>query len=1068
MLDGLSKVMSSSPPLFAHLNVHSAFSFLDGASSVEGLVLAAAEQALPAIALTDRDSVTGVVSLTRRCAKAGLKPIGGCDLTLEGGYRLTLLMDGPLGWASLCRILTAAHLRDPNRKGPRARWDDIEANSLGLFCLSGGPETGQVSRLVRQGRFSEAEAAARRCLSVFGARNYAIEVTRTLTEGEDRLSEYLFQLADRLGVPTIATNVVRYARKEEVAAYEAACRVRLNLAPHQQHAALPFNGERYLKDSVEMASLFRDRPDAIANAAQIAERLAPPFPSGGRHLPTYPFLPPGESAFSHLASCVWKGAKERYKDGLNEAVKARLVHELETIRELEFCDYFLCCADICREARERHIGYGLRGSAIGSAVSYCLRMSSHDPIAYNVSFERFLSKSRAKPPDIDIDFRHDLRDEMMDYVRQTYTEARVANVSNYVTYRGRSLLRDLGKALGFDTAEIDRLRELLHHSRGDDLAERLQEQPELRSLGIEPERYADLFALCATLSGLPRHLGTHSSGIVISDVPLASVAPVQWAAKGVTVIALDKEDVEADGIGLLKIDQLSLRTLTAVDIAVSSLQEEDPGFDYGGRDREDEETLAMIRAAETVGVFQLESPAQMALQWRLQASRFDDLVASVALIRPGPLVGKTAQPFIAGRRGWTKPVYLLPELEPVLRETYGRIIYQDQVLEVVRIVGDYTSDEADEWLKAMTHARSEPEMERLGLQLYERVKAGHKELKGRKFERLWRQIKGFSRYGFCHGHALAFADHAQGTAWLLRHHPAVFLAAVLSVEPCGFWPVHTVVAEAQRRGVQVHGPCINRSKGELWTVERDGQKQQGKQEAVIRCSLRYVREVRQAAQAIEDERDQRGGFTDLWDFARRCSAFLSREQMEWLVLSGALDCLNPNRREVLWSLPTLCAGAHREARSGQRVQTTGQQAMPIAVTPLLPANLPPLLSEERLRWEWLAMGFSPGVHPMQLLRQSLGGSDIVPCALLQQAQEGKSIAIAGLVLRPHRPPTPSGETFVFFTLEDETGLAQVTVTPDVYEQTGSDVFSSGILIVYGTAERRGAGFILRANGTRPA
>jgi error-prone DNA polymerase len=1041
---------------FAHLSVYSAFSFRNGASSVESLVLTAAQQGLPALALTDRDSVTGIVSLVPRCAKAGIHPIGGCDLTLEGGHRLTLLMEGTAGWSSLCRILSAAHLRDPGRKGPRAHWEDVVENAAGLVCLSGGPEAGEVPLLIRQRRYKEAAAVARRHLALFGSENYAIEVTRTLTEGEDRLSERLFQLADYLGVSAVATNVVRYSRKDEVAAYEAVCRVRLGLKPHEQHAELPFNGERYLKNATEMADLFRDRPDALENALRLATRLSEPLVPGGRHLPAYPFLPEGETAFSHLAHLAWQGAKARYGERLTEAVKRRLVYELEVIRELEFCDYFLCCADICREARERKVGYALRGSAIGSAVSYCLWMSNHDPIAYNVAFERFLSKARAKPPDIDIDFRHDLRDDMMAYVRRTYGEERVANVSNYVTFRGRSLLRDLGKALDFDTSEIDRLRELLWHSRGDDLAEKLEAQPELRALGIEAERYADLFALCATLAGLPRHLGTHSSGIVISDVPLAHIAPVQWAAKGATVVALDKDDVEAEGIGLLKIDQLSLRALTAVDIAVNRLQAEDPAFDYAGRDREDDNTLAMIRAAQTIGVFQLESPAQMSLQWRLQATRFDDLIASVALIRPGPLTGRTVEPFIARRKGWTKPTYPLAELEPVLRDTYGRIIFQDQVLDVVRVVGDYSHKQADVWLKTMTHARSQEEMNRLGLDLMERAVAKGMTKKG--FSRLWKQIQGFSRYGFCHGHSLAFADHAQGTAWLIRNYPAEFFAATLSVEPCGFWPVATVVEEAKRRGVRVHGPCVNQSAGAQWIVENASERQS------IRCSLAYVREMRRAAPAVEEERNARGTFSSLWDFVRRCS-FLNREQFEWLALSGALDTFNPNRREVLWSLPSLCAGIQREGRRQGKVQATGQQSVDLNVPPLLPTNLPPFPFRERLRWEWAAIGFSPVTHPMALYRPALDKVGILTCTELQQCQEGQTVTVAGLVLRPHRPPTPSGQVFVFLTLEDETGLAQVTVTPDTYELVGQNIFSESVLAIEGCTEQRGIGLVLKAYRT---
>lgn len=754
--------------MFVHLHTHSAFSFLDGSSSVESLVLRAAQLGQPALALTDNGSVTGIATLVRRCQQAGIKPLGGSTITLSGYGPVTLLADGPTGWTSLCQLLTVAALRDVKRDAIRARrtptvdLEDLEASHAGLVCLSGSALHGRLAALVRQRQFDCAAAWGRRLQTLFGAGNFFVEVTRTMTEGERGISRHLLELADHLGVPPVATNPVHHAIKSEYAAYEALCRVRLGLTPQEQHADLPQNGEGYLKGGAAMNALFLDRLDAVQNTLLLADRLAPPLDPAVRHLPRYPNLPLGESPFSLLSELAWCGAQKRYGNKLDDGVKTRLVQELETIRDLGYCDYFLVCWDICREARRRGIRHALRGSAVGSAVAYCLLMSEHDPLARRISFDRFLSKTRAKPPDIDIDFRHDLRDDMMSYVRKTYGEDRVANVSNYVTYRGRSLLRDLGKALGFDTDDIERLRGLLGHCRGDELAEHIAGTPQLRALGIEPERYGDLFALCASLAGLPRHLGTHSSGIVVSDVTLAGVSPVQWAAKGVTVVALDKDDVEAPGVGLLKIDQLSLRSLTAIDHAIETITLREPGFDYDGRDREDAETLTMIRAAQTVTCFQLESPAQMALQWRLKADKFDDLVASVALIRPGPLLGKTVEPYVRRRHGLAKVTYPLPELEPVLRETYGRILFQDQAIDVVRVVGNFQPDEADKFQKTITHARSLEEMAQMGLLLWERVK--DRGMTKKAFSRLWKQIEGFSRYGFCHGHAVAFADHAQGTA----------------------------------------------------------------------------------------------------------------------------------------------------------------------------------------------------------------------------------------------------------------------------------------------------------------
>ena len=669
-----------------------------------------------------------------------------------------------------------------------------------------------------------------------------------------------------------------------------------------------------------------------------------------------------------------------------------------------------------------------------------------------VSFERFLSKARKKPPDIDIDFEHDRRDEIQSWLRTSYGAEKVANVANYVTYRGRSLLRDFGKVLGFDGPEIDRLRELLWHSSGEGLAERLRSLPELKALQIDPETYGDLFALCGQLARLPRHLGTHSSGIVVSDVPIGEAAPLLWAGKGVPLVALDKDDVESPGIGFLKLDQLCLRALTAVDIATTRLKAADPDFDYAGRDREDPETLSMIRAAETVGVFQLESPAQMALQWRLKADKFDDLVHAVALIRPGPLVGGGVGPYIAVRHGKVKPRYPIPALAEVLDETCGRILFQDQVLEVVKVVGGFSPDEADKFLKLMTHARSRDEMAGIGRELRDRARALHG-IGAREFGKLWKQIEGFSRYGFCHGHSIAFADHAQGTAWLLKRYPAEFLAAVLSVEPCGFWPVETVVGEAKRRGVDVLGPCVNRSLPTLWQVENG---------TSIRCPLSFVKGVTEAAaEGIALERERSGPFVDLVSAGRRLS-FVPREALEWLTLAGALDSLGTCRRRAIWSLPAL----HRPPES-KRAISPGQQSADLPLTPALPHDLPDFADAEREAQERRALGFSPGGHPMRRLRAGLQSRGVLLCGALQTLPHGAIVTLAGLSIHPHRPPVPSGEIVVFLTLEDESGMAQVTVPPEVYQACGHALVTEPLLEISGTVARRGGGNLLLALDVKP-
>ncbi len=1029
----------------AHLHAHSAFSFGSSPSSVASLVLRAAELGTAILALTDTNSVTGIPELVRRCEKARIAPIGGCEVVLEGGGRLTLLADGSTGFSSLCQLLSAAGLRDVRREGLRIRFEELETFSTGLVCLSGASPWGLVPSLVLRRRYKEAEEALQRLVGIYGLGNVGVEVVRSLAEGEHRLSLHLFDLADALNLPAVATNAANFGVKAEFPAHEALRRVALGTPVGEEHGELPLNGERYLKSHKAMLGLFADRPDAVDNALSFAERLAPPLDPDVRHYPKFKGLPAGESAFSYLSGLVWDGARKR---GITDA--ARLVHELETIHALGYCDYFLICRQVVQEARARGIGCALRGSAIGSAALYALGVSDHDPVARRVSFERFLSKSRKKPPDIDVDFEHDRRDELQVWLREEFGHERVANVANYVTYRGRSLLRDFGKILGCDGSEIDRLRELLWHSSGEGLAERLQSLPELKALQIDPDLYGDLFALCGQLARLPRHLGTHSSGIIVSDVPICEVAPVQWAGKGVPMVVLDKDDVESPGIGFLKLDQLCLRALTAIDIATTRLKAADPEFDYAARDREDPETLAMIRAAQTMGVFQLESPAQMALQWRLKADKFDDLVHAVALIRPGVLVGGGVAPYLSVRHGRTKPRYPIPELAAVLDETCGRILFQDQVLDVIVCIGGLGAGEADKFLKLMTHARDEEEMATLGRELRERARA--RSISYREFARLWEQIRGFSRYGFCHGHSVAFADHAQGTGWLLRHHPAEFLAAVLSVEPCGFWPVASVVEEAKRRGVGALAPCLNRSLPSLWAVEEGAGGEKS-----IRCPLSFIKGVTEpAAVEIALERERSGEFADLADACRRLG-FLPREALEWLVLAGAMDGLTSSRRRAIWSLPALHHPAAKKVRTAP-----GQQSVKLSIAPQLPPELLDFSEQEKEGQEWKALGFSPSGHPMRRLRAELAARGIVPCGSVQSLHSGERVTLAGISIHPHRPPVPSGEIVVFLSLEDETGLVQVTVPPEVYQASGALIVTERLLAIEGLVAKRGEGNIITA------
>jgi len=678
-------------------------------------------------------------------------------------------------------------------------------------------------------------------------------------------------------------------------------------------------------------------------------------------------------------------------------------------------------------------------------VAYCLGITNVDAVARGLLFERFMSLERGEKPDIDIDFDARHRDRVADYVFRKYGAERVASVCTYNTFHARSAVRDLGRALGLPETEIDRLAKRLPYAHAGSIPQALAALPELRDSGLPFWKYERLFAAAEKVAGFPRHLGTHLGGLVVSRDPLTTVTPLQRAARGDVVCQFDKEYVE--DLGLVKLDLLSLRTLSAVEDAVTDI-----GRDYEAIPPNDPETMAMIRRGHTVGVFQLESPAQRALQPRLGATGYEDLVASVALIRPGPIKGNMVEPYVARRRGREPVTYLHPSLEPILKKTYGVVLFQEQVIEIAVAVAGFTPGEADRLRRVMTHHRRGPEMEAIG-ELFVRKAAG-RGLDAETARRIFDCMEGYASYGFCEAHAAAFADTAYRTAYLVRHHPAVFFAAVLSHQPMGYYPPGTVCVEAGRRGVRVLGPDVNRS-GERYLVEEGGGKK------AIRVSLRQVKGMEERVlRAILEAREREGAFRSLADFCRRCRPPVPRSVVETLILCGAMDSLDPNRRRLLWRLPLVLDGGGRGRDGPELIVAEG----PAGATGAQNASgcpgaraLPDFTLEEKMRFEYDLLGFSPEHHLLAYLRPRLAAAGFVTSAGLDRVASGRRVKVAGLPVRPHRPPTRSGRTVVFLSLEDEKGLIDVTVFERIYQVCGRLLFSDPCppLAVEGRVERRG-------------
>jgi error-prone DNA polymerase len=1054
---------------FVHLHVHSPYSFLDGASRLDALVEEAALQGMPALALTDHHNVCGAVRFQKRCLAAGIKPIQGAEVTLKGGFHLTLLAEGPVGYANLCRILTVAHMgaggaynlqEGHDRLQPELPPGTLASGTDGLIALS-GCRRGEIPSLILRGKYAEAEAAARRCAGWFPGRFY-LELTDDRLPGDRALHAHMAELGERLGLPLVATGNVHYRTPEEFFLHDLLTCVRTLTKVDEVHPERRLNAEHYMKTAAQMSRRFKSYPQAVVNTLVIAERCGPSLNLGARLFPLFDRVPPGMTAAAYLRQVTYEGAAQRYGK-VTPAIRQRLEHELDIICKLGYEDYFLLVWDLMRHARSRGIRGAGRGSAADSAVAYCLYITDVDAIGRGLLFERFMSLERAEKPDIDIDFDARRRDEVAEYVYKRYGREYVASVCTYNTFHARSALRDLGKAMGFAPEQIDFIaKRMPYFADADNIAEMMSRIPELRQTGIPWHKFEQLLAACAGLARLPRFIGTHLGGLVIAREPLLHVTPLQQAAKGVAVAQFDKEYVE--DLGLVKLDLLSLRTLSAVEDALQVL----PSVDYDNLQPDDAETYAMLRTGETIGVFQLESPAQRALQARLGADRFEDIVASVAIIRPGPIQGNMVEPFLARRQGKEEVTYLHPKLRPILEKTYGVVLFQEQVIEIATAVAGFTPGEADELRRVMTKARHKEDMIAIGRRFVEKAVEGG--IDPAVADTIFSYIQGYASYGFCEAHAAAFANTAYKTAYLVRHHSAEFFAALMSNQPMGYYPINTLAGDAARRGAGLLPLDINRSGREFaveewtpaeWAVfwARDyitpPWPESGK---AIRIGLKALKGISEAALAAIEEAKGAGApagapagaaagapFRSLADFVQRTGGKVPRNVLENLVLAGAFDSLHANRRALLWQVPSVLESAR------------GQERQASFDVPEIARQIADFRPEEKYLKEYELLGLMVRGHYMMYARQRLKEEGYLTAAQAKTAPVGSMVKVAGVVIRPHRPPTRSGRIVVFLSLEDETGLVDVTIFEDVYQRYGHLVFTDPRppLAVLGRVERRG-------------
>ena len=1081
------------PRRYAELHVASAFSFLDGASQPEDLVERAAELGLGAVALVDRMGVYGSPRFHKAAREAGIRALVGATVVFaedneknspqppffKGGSRgknrarmtrreasrrategekLVLLVKNARGYRNLCRLLTAA-ARDRPKGDARVTLPMLHAHAAGLHCLTGGAE-GALARALARGGLEGGKKLLEHLLAIFHGRVH-VELQRHHLRAEEHRNQALLELARRLKLPVVATGGVRYASPRDKPLHDVLTCLRHYTQLDQAGRHLAAQREQHLKSAAEMAELFRDLPQAVEESLALAEQLDFTLSELGYRFPDYP-LPPGETNTSYLRRVTWNAARARFRPFTARA-QAQIEKELAVIEKLELAGYFLIVWDIVRFCQREQILAQGRGSAANSAVCYALSITAVDPVKMELLFERFLSEERGEWPDIDLDLPSgDQREKVIQYVYHRYGPHGAGMTANVITYRDKLAAREVGKALGFSTEQIGKLSKQLGRfrydvSRGDEKSL----PAELRAAGLDPEerRVRHFAHLWRKIQNLPRHLGQHSGGLVIAAGRLDEVVPLEPAAMpGRVVVQWDKDDC-AD-LGIIKIDLLGLGMLNALEEVVPLIRtHEKKNIELAHLPPDDPKTYAMIRRADTVGVFQIESRAQMASLPRNAPERFYDLVIQVAIIRPGPIVGGMVHPFFERRQGRQKVEYLHPSLEPILTRTLGVPIFQEQLLRMAMAAAGFTGGEAEELRRAMGFKRS---MERMG-SIEKRLRQGMAKngITGEVQDQIVQSITSFALYGFPESHAASFALIAYASAYLKAHHPTAFTIALLNAWPMGFYHPATLIKDAQRHGVGVHPIDVTASDwrctwedtpGNIGGRAGGGRTQHGRRRRAagpprasgsIRLGLRYVRGLSATAgQTIAAERRQRP-FDSPEDLAARCQ--LRDRDLERLAQVGALSSFGLTRRQALWQV----------ARLSRPAGPLFEHEPPRGESPL--REMSPL--EETVA-DYQTSGMTAGPHPIAYAREQLKAWNVTPNGDLPTLPAGRRVRFAGSVIVRQRPGTAKG--LLFITLEDETGMAQALVTPDLLKEHRETIVGSPGLVIEGILQKKDGSLSIKA------
>ncbi len=1022
---------------YAELHCHSNFSFLDGASSPEDLATEAARLGLDALALTDHDGFYGAVVFAGAAKAIGLPTVYGVEVSLglpsgqtgvpdPAGQHLLLLARGQEGYHRLAGMLSTAHLAGGEKGRPVYDLEAMAAGLAGHVVALTGCRKGTVPAALLSGGPDAARRELDRLTALFGADNVAVELIDHGSPADGDRNDALADLAAAVRLPVVATGNVHYdaPARARLAAVVAAVRARSSLDDLDPY--LPAAGTAHLRSGAEQAARFADYPGAVAHAARLGQECAFDLGLIAPELPPFD-VPAGHTEATWLRHLTYEGAQRRY--GPRQAhpdAWAQIDRELAMIEELKFPGYFLVVWDIVRFCREANIYCQGRGSAANSAVCYALRITNVDPVAQRLLFERFLAPERDGPPDIDVDIESDRREEVIQYVYDKHGRRHSALVANVITYRPRSAVRDVARAFGYSPGQQDAWSKQL--DRWSDISDDAAE-------GIP----AQVVTYARALLDAPRHLGIHSGGMVICHREVAEVCPVEHARMDKrTVLQWDK-DSAADA-GLTKFDLLGLGMLSALHYAFDFLGQE---LDLGDLDCGDPEVYAMLCRADSVGVFQVESRAQMSTLPRLKPRTFYDLVVEVGLIRPGPIQGGSVHPYIRRRNGLEEPTYGHPLMRNSLEKTLGVPLWQEQMMQLAIDVAGFTPAEADQLRRAMGSKRSAAKMDALKDRLYQGMHANG--ITGEVADDIFLKLAAFANYGFPESHAMSFAYLVYASAWLKRYHPGPFLAALLKAQPMGFYNPQSLVDDARRHGVQVHRPCINAS-GAKATLESTASTRWGSAPGekphewglggpAVRLGLDQVDSIsEETALRIVAERDAGGPYTSMSDLARRCG--LTVGQLEYLATADAFAVFGLGRREALWA-------------AGAAVRDTPDR-LPGTVGGLHAPTLPGMTDVDLLVADVVATGLSPDSHPIELVRARLDAAGALQVVRLSGVPDKTRVLVGGLVTHRQRPATARGVTFL--SLEDETGILNVVVSQGAWIRFRQVAKASPALIIRGTLQ----------------